>query len=97
MIDDRTTDPFLPIANVANVMKECVPPHVKLTREAKELVQESITELICFVITEAQNYAINHRRKTINGTDIITALHNLGFSRFYTILQQYIGSLPDKQ
>ena len=96
MADEKTTDPFLPIANIGSIMKECLPANTKLTRGAKELVQESVTELICFVALQAQTYAVSHRRKTVNGSDIITALHDLGFARFHAILHKYYASMLRK-
>lgn len=96
MSDEKTTDPFLPIANIGSIMKECLPANIKITRGAKELAQESVTELICFVALQAQTYATSHRRKTVNGNDIITALHDLGFAKFHAILHKYYSSMLRK-
>jgi nuclear transcription Y subunit beta len=46
-------DRFLPIANVARIMKRVVPPSGKLSKESKECVQECVTEFIQFIVAEA--------------------------------------------
>lgn len=90
------TDPFLPITNVVNVMKECLPGNMKITKEAKDLMLECITELICFVAFDAQKHSITQRRKTITGADVVQSVQALGFSRFHGFLTEYHHALTKK-
>uniref|UniRef100_A0A915LXC9 Transcription factor CBF/NF-Y/archaeal histone domain-containing protein n=1 Tax=Meloidogyne javanica TaxID=6303 RepID=A0A915LXC9_MELJA len=46
-------DRFLPIANITRVMKRVIPPEGKLSKEAKECIQECITEFLLFITSEA--------------------------------------------
>mmetsp|Transcript_26745 Transcript_26745/g.87501 ORF Transcript_26745/g.87501 Transcript_26745/m.87501 type:complete len:103 (-) Transcript_26745:786-1094(-) len=42
-------DRFLPVANIARIMKRVLPPNEKIAKDAKEAVQECVSEFICFV------------------------------------------------
>lgn len=48
----REQDRFLPIANVYKIMRRAVPQSAKISKEAKELVQECVSEFISFVTSE---------------------------------------------
>ena len=50
--DYREQDRLLPIANVGRIMKLAVPPAAKISKEAKESVQECVSEFITFVSSE---------------------------------------------
>jgi hypothetical protein len=54
--DLREQDRLLPIANVGRIMKLAVPPAAKISKEAKESVQECVSEFITFVSSEYQVY-----------------------------------------
>lgn len=48
----REQDRYLPIANVARIMKQGLPPNAKIAKDAKETVQECASEFITFVTSE---------------------------------------------
>lgn len=48
----RDQDRLLPIANVARIMKQAIPTNAKIAKDAKETVQECVSELISFVTSE---------------------------------------------
>jgi len=49
----RDQDRFLPIANVAKIMKDSIPSNGKIAKDAKECVQECVSEFVSFVTSEA--------------------------------------------
>ena len=57
--DLREQDRLLPIANVGRIMKLAVPPSAKISKEAKESVQECVSEFITFVSSEYGNWCTN--------------------------------------
>lgn len=77
---------LLPIANVGRIMKKSLPANAKISKEAKETVQECVSEFISFVTGEAADKCQREKRKTINGDDLLWAMTTLGF-------QNYVGSL----
>ena len=50
--DIKEQDRFLPIANVARIMKRALPDNAKIAKEAKETVQECVSEFISFITSE---------------------------------------------
>ncbi|KAK2547984.1 Nuclear transcription factor Y subunit beta [Acropora cervicornis] len=79
---DVTMDRFLPIANVARIMKKSIPKSGKIAKDAKECVQECVSEFISFITSEASERCHQEKRKTINGEDILFAMQTLGFDNY---------------
>lgn len=77
---------FLPLAVVNRIMRLHVPNSCKISNEAKECMQECISELIGFFTSEASDKCIFEKRRTITGEDIINSLANLGFDNYIPIL-----------
>lgn len=86
----REQDRFLPIANVAKLMKKAIPERGKIAKEAKECVQECVSEFISFITSEAAERCSLEKRKTINGEDILFAMSNLGFDNYVEPLKIYL-------
>ena len=51
----REQDRFLPIANVARIMKKAIPSQGKIAKDARECVQECVSEFISFITSEASD------------------------------------------
>ncbi|XP_062579313.1 nuclear transcription factor Y subunit beta-like isoform X1 [Saccostrea cucullata] len=86
----REQDRFLPIANVARIMKKSIPKTGKIAKDAKETVQECVSEFISFITSEASERCHQEKRKTINGEDILFAMSTLGFDSYVEPLKQYL-------
>lgn len=86
-------DRYLPIANVSRIMKMALPgPHGKIARDAKECVQEAVSEFVSFITSEASDRCLSEKRKTITSDDIIVAMQTLGFDNYIDPLRQYISN-----
>ena len=86
----REQDRFLPIANVAKLMKKAIPERGKIAKDAKECVQECVSEFISFITSEAAERCSQEKRKTINGEDILFAMATLGFDNYVEPLKIYL-------
>lgn len=86
----REQDRFLPIANVARIMKKSIPKTGKIAKDAKECVQECVSEFISFITSEASERCHQEKRKTINGEDILFAMQTLGFDNYVEPLKLYL-------
>ncbi|XP_059052445.1 uncharacterized protein LOC131850252 [Achroia grisella] len=86
----REQDRFLPIANIAKIMKRAIPHNGKIAKDARECVQECISEFISFVTSEASDRCQVEKRKTINGEDVLFALNTLGFDNYVEPLKLYL-------
>uniref|UniRef100_A0A8C4Q6S4 Nuclear transcription factor Y subunit beta n=1 Tax=Eptatretus burgeri TaxID=7764 RepID=A0A8C4Q6S4_EPTBU len=86
----REQDIYLPIANVARIMKNSIPQTGKIAKDAKECVQECVSEFISFITSEASERCHQEKRKTINGEDILFAMSTLGFDNYVEPLKLYL-------
>ncbi|KAJ7162749.1 histone-fold-containing protein [Mycena crocata] len=93
----REQDRFLPIANVSRIMKAAVPPSTKIGKDAKECVQECVSEFISFITSEAAERSLVEKRKTIGGEDILYAMGALGFDNYAEVLKIYLAKLREHQ
>lgn len=104
-VEIREQDRFLPIANISRIMKKVLPHNAKVAKDAKESIQECVSEVISFITSEASEKCRQEKRKTINGDDILWAMSTLGFDRYIEPLKIYLfkyresvrGDKPDKK
>ncbi|XP_061344119.1 nuclear transcription factor Y subunit B-1-like [Gastrolobium bilobum] len=87
---EKEQERFLPIANVSRIMKKALPANGKISKEAKETVQECVSEFISFVTGEASDKCQREKRKTINGDDLLWAMTTLGFDDYLDPLKVYL-------
>ncbi|XP_023532503.1 nuclear transcription factor Y subunit B-3-like [Cucurbita pepo subsp. pepo] len=86
----KEQDRFLPIANVSRIMKKALPANAKISKDAKETVQECVSEFISFITGEASDKCQREKRKTINGDDLLWAMTTLGFEEYVEPLKSYL-------
>ncbi|KAK9734943.1 hypothetical protein RND81_04G172800 [Saponaria officinalis] len=86
----KEQDRFLPIANVSRIMKKALPANAKISKDAKETVQECVSEFISFITGEASDKCQREKRKTINGDDLLWAMTTLGFEDYVEPLKVYL-------
>ncbi|CAI9767803.1 unnamed protein product [Fraxinus pennsylvanica] len=75
-------DHLLPTGNIGRIMKKILPSNAKISKEAKETMQECASEFISFVTGEASDRCHKEKRKTVNGDDVCWALGSLGFDYY---------------
>ena len=100
----KSQDRYLPIANIARIMKNTLPENAKIAKDSKETVQECVSEFISFITSEASDKCLQEKRKTINGDDLLWAMSTLGFDKYVEPLKLYLnkyreavrGDKPDK-
>jgi histone H3/H4 len=74
-------------------MKKVVPSTAKLSKGAKESIQDCVSEFIGFVTAEAAEILKSKKRKTVNSEDILSALENTGFGSYKECLVAYTNVL----
>uniref|UniRef100_A0A7S1XBB5 Transcription factor CBF/NF-Y/archaeal histone domain-containing protein n=1 Tax=Compsopogon caeruleus TaxID=31354 RepID=A0A7S1XBB5_9RHOD len=83
-------DKLLPIANIARIMKNCLPENAKIAKDGKDTVQECVSEFVSFITSEASDKCGREKRKTINGDDVLWAMSTLGFENYIEPLKIYL-------
>ena len=87
----------LPIANISRIMKRALPDNGKIAKNAKECMQDCVSELISFITSEASDRCGREKRKTINGDDILYSLRVLGFDNYEQVLKVYLSRYRQAQ
>ncbi|KAL3527839.1 hypothetical protein ACH5RR_012495 [Cinchona calisaya] len=93
----KEQDRLLPIANVSRIMKKSLPANAKISKEAKETVQECVSEFISFITGEASDKCQREKRKTINGDDLLWAMTTLGFENYVGPLKGYLNKYRENE
>ncbi|WZH44685.1 Nuclear transcription y subunit beta [Fusarium acuminatum] len=97
---DRTDELDANIRNfapVARIMKNALPENAKIAKEAKECMQECVSEFISFITSEASEKCQQEKRKTVNGEDILFAMTSLGFENYAEALKVYLSKYRENQ
>lgn len=63
---------------------------IQIAKDARECVQECVSEFISFITSEASDRCHTEKRKTINGEDILFAMTTLGFDNYVEPLKIYL-------
>ncbi|KAF9679336.1 hypothetical protein SADUNF_Sadunf06G0004500 [Salix dunnii] len=80
----------MPIANVIRIMRKILPSHAKISDDAKETIQECVSEYISFITSEANERCQREQRKTITAEDVLYAMSKLGFDDYIEPLTIYL-------
>ncbi|TQE08632.1 hypothetical protein C1H46_005724 [Malus baccata] len=86
----REQDRYMPIANVIRIMRKILPPHAKISDDAKETMQECVSEYIAFITGEANERCQREQRKTVTAEDVLWAMGKLGFDNYVEPLTIYL-------
>ena len=74
-----------------------LPENAKIAKEAKECMQECVSEFISFITSEASEKCHQEKRKTVNGEDILFAMTSLGFENYAEALKIYLSKYRETQ
>lgn len=93
----REQDQYMPIANVIRIMRRILPPHAKISDDAKETVQECVSEYISFITGEANERCQREQRKTITAEDLLWAMGKLGFDDYIDPLTLFLSRYRESE
>ncbi|KAI8009204.1 Nuclear transcription factor Y subunit B-9 [Camellia lanceoleosa] len=84
-------DQFMPIANITRIMRRVLPHHAKISDDAKDYVQQCVSEFISFITGEANERCHHEQRKTVTAQDILGAMSRLGFEDYVEPLTLFLN------
>ncbi|KAL3851114.1 hypothetical protein ACJIZ3_012996 [Penstemon smallii] len=87
----------MPIANVIKIMRKILPSHAKIADDAKETIQECVTEFIGFITSEANGRCHRDYRITITPEDVISTMGTLGFDNYVEPLTIYLNKIRNQE
>jgi len=91
----RGPDRLLPFANVSRLMAMELPKDAKVAREAKILMQEMVSEFICFMCSEANDISLSDMRKSISQQDILASFGQLDLDAFMPAMEASMEHFSD--
>ena len=65
----------------------------RLDKEVVELMQEIVTEFVCFITADMAEDVTRDRRVALKGQDLVESLNKLGFSHIADIVEIMIPKL----
>ncbi|KAL8789574.1 MAG: hypothetical protein Q9195_006751 [Heterodermia aff. obscurata] len=86
-LEVQDSDSRLPLANVSRIMKAALPSDTTISRDAKQTMQDCVSEFISFVTSEAVE---KKKGKAVNGEDVLLAFDSLGFEHYAEALTVYL-------
>ncbi|KAL2523785.1 Nuclear transcription factor Y subunit B-9 [Abeliophyllum distichum] len=96
-IFNREQDQYVPIANVIRIMKRILPAHAKIADDAKETIQECVSEYISFITSVANEKCHQEHRKTITPEDILYSMEKLGFENYIEPLTLFLNKYREQE
>ncbi|XP_042012081.1 nuclear transcription factor Y subunit B-9-like [Salvia splendens] len=87
----RDPDQYMPIATLTRIMRCVLPDHAKVADDAKETIQECVSEFISFITNEANERCHREYRRTVTPNDVVAAMEGLGFGNYVEPLTVFIN------
>lgn len=84
---ERPEDLNLPNAVVSRIIKDALPPSVKVSKEAQAAVAKAASVFVLYATSCANNVALKYNRKTIHGGDVVKAMEDMEFDKFIKPLE----------
>ncbi|XP_073132240.1 transcriptional activator hap3-like [Henckelia pumila] len=78
------------MANVTRIMRSVLPENAKIADDAKETVQECVSEFIDYITREANTTCHRDHRKTITPEDVLFAMETTKFHNYAETLTQFL-------
>merc|ERR1712029_1006409 len=94
---ERPEDLNLPSSVVSRIIKEALPPSVKVSKEAQAAVAKAASVFVLYATSCANNVALKSHRKTIHGNDVIKAMDDMEFEKFIKPLENSLDCWKESQ
>ncbi|KAL7150168.1 hypothetical protein ABFS83_05G091800 [Erythranthe nasuta] len=87
----RKADLYMPMTNIVRILRRALPSHAKISDDAKDIIQECVSEFIFFVTNEANEKAHREYKTPIYPEDVIDAMASLGFNDYVEPLTVFLN------
>ncbi|KAH8025313.1 hypothetical protein HPB51_006937 [Rhipicephalus microplus] len=83
---ERPEDINLPLSVVTRIVKDALPDGVNVSKEARAALAKAASVFVLYATSCANNIATKGKRKTVTGSDIISAMEEMEFESFIDTL-----------
>uniref|UniRef100_A0A2R5LHM6 DNA polymerase epsilon subunit 3 n=1 Tax=Ornithodoros turicata TaxID=34597 RepID=A0A2R5LHM6_9ACAR len=87
---ERPEDLNLPMSVVTRIVRDALPDGVNVSKEARAALAKAASVFVLYATSCANNIAVRGKRKTVTGSDIVSAMGEMEFESFVDSLS---GSL----
>ncbi|EYU25664.1 hypothetical protein MIMGU_mgv1a026487mg, partial [Erythranthe guttata] len=87
----RDANQYMSIANITRIMRRVLPANAKIANNAKEAIEECISEFIRFITAEANARCHRDYRNTVTPEDVLAAMATLGFDDYLEPLTIFLN------
>ncbi|KAM9594660.1 DNA polymerase epsilon subunit 3 [Haliaeetus albicilla] len=85
---ERPEDLNLPNAVITRIIKEALPDGVNISKEARSAISRAASVFVLYATSCANNFAMKGKRKTLNASDVLSAMEEMEFQRFVAPLKE---------
>ncbi|CAN2390929.1 DNA polymerase epsilon subunit 3 [Pristimantis euphronides] len=94
---ERPEDLNLPNAVIMRIIKEALPEGVNVSKEARSAIARAASVFVLYATSCANNFAMKGKRKTLNVTDVMSAMEEMEFQRFLAPLKECLEAYRREQ
>ena len=94
---ERPEDLNLPNAVITRIIKEALPDGVNISKEARSAISRAASVFVLYATSCANNFAMKGKRKTLNASDVLSAMEETEFQRFVTPLKEALEAYRREQ
>lgn len=94
---DAFLDLNLPNAVITRIIKEALPDGVNISKEARSAISRAASVFVLYATSCANNFAMKGKRKTLNASDVLSAMEEMEFQRFITPLKEALEAYRREQ
>lgn len=88
---ERPEDLNLPTSIVTKLIKDCLPPTCKVSKEANAAIAKAASVFVLYATSSANSVAQKSSRKTITGSDVVNAMSDMDFEKFVRPLENSLA------
>ncbi|KAF5917670.1 hypothetical protein HPG69_013506 [Diceros bicornis minor] len=94
---ERPEDLNLPNAVITRIIKEALPDGVNISKEARSAISRAASVFVLYATSCANNFAMKGKRKTLNASDVLSAMEEMEFQRFINPLKEALEAYRREQ
>ncbi|KAI4315925.1 hypothetical protein L6164_023953 [Bauhinia variegata] len=80
----------VPLANAARIMRQVLPPHAKISDDAKETIQDCVSKYIGVITCKANKRCCDESRVKVTAEDVLLAIEELKLDQYVDPLKVFI-------
>lgn len=87
----HVADHHMPAAIITRIMRRVLPDHARISDDAREAIQECVSEFIGFITEEAKEKCQLESRRVLTANDLLAAMEALGFDNYVETLTLFLS------